>query len=420
MLPKFLAKIHRRRKTPWGALVLTGVIVLIVTTLLPTQDVASSASIMFLFLFFLVNLCVIKIRRSMGDELTYGFLMPLFPLFPILAIVCQLTLAVWLVHMSLIAWIIAPAWIFVGFIIYQVYSKSHTITTEDEILVLEEEKLAESDRYRVMVSVANPDNAIELVRNAYRLCRAKEAQVDLIHMVPVPVSVALADARRYMEPGKEALVEAMLYLSMHFPLNTTTRYCRSIGRGIVSAIREKKTKMLILGWHGRRRSRYFSLGSKIDPIIEQSPCDVVVMRDCGGEEEFTNVLVPVGGGPNSAFALEVATILAHPEKRKITVLNVDTGQYSYDVESFLEAQCERLDIARRDFEVKTVKSRSAVYTILKESKDIDLVVMGATNKPVLYRFTRQTLPEKIACRCPKPLVMVKKGVGVTSWIKKWI
>jgi len=420
MLPRFLARIHKVRNIPIGALSLTTVIVLAVTTILPTKDVASSASIMFLFLFFLVNLCVIKIRRSMADELTYGFLMPLFPLFPILAIIFQLTLAVWLVHMSLIAWVVAPAWIIAGFLIYQTYSKSHTITTEDEISVLEEEKLAESDRYRVMVSVANPDNALELVRNAYRLCSAKDAQVDLIHMVPVPESVGLADARKYMEPGQEALVEAMLYLSIHFPLSTTVRYCRSIARGIVSAIREKKTEMLILGWHGKPASKYFSLGSKLDPIIEQSPCNVVVMKDCGGEDEFTNVLVPVGGGPNAGFALEIAAILAHPEKRKITALTVDTGKYSFDIESFLDVQCENLGLERNIFEGKTIKSRSAVYAIQKESKNHDLVVMGATNKPMLYRFTHQTLPEKIACRCSKPLVMVKRSIGVTSWIKRWI
>ena len=355
----------------------------------------------------------------MADELSYGFLMPLFPLFPILAIICQVTLAVWLIHMSLAAWIVAPVWIISGFVIYQVYSKSHTITTEDEILVLEEEKLAESDRYRIMVSVANPDNAIELVRNAYRLCRAKEAQVELIHMVPVPDTVGLADARKYMEPGKEALAEAMLYLSIHFPLSTTIRYCRNIARGIVSAIRERKTKMLVLGWHGKA-SKGFSLGSKIDPIIEQAPCNVVVMKDCGGNDEFTNVLVPVGGGPNAAFALEIAAIIANPQNRKITALAVDTGKQTFDIERFLDLQCEHLNLPREIFGAKIVKSRSPVYTILKESKNHDLVVIGATNKSMLYRLGRQSLPEKIASRCDRPIVMVKAGVGVRSWLKRWL
>ena len=116
MLPPFFAKISQKRKTPWVALLGTGVIIIFVVVFLPTMDVASSASIMFLFLFFLVNICVIKIRRNMSNELTYGFYMPLFPLFPIIAIICQAVLAVWLVNMSWIAWIVAPVWIFSGII----------------------------------------------------------------------------------------------------------------------------------------------------------------------------------------------------------------------------------------------------------------------------------------------------------------
>ena len=148
----------------------------------------------------------------MADELTYGFIMPLFPLFPLLAIILQVFLAVWLIHMSFTAWIIAPIWIILGIIIYNAYSKHNAITTEEEILVLEEEKIRESDKYRIMVAVANPDNALQLVDSTYRICGAKDAQVELIHMVPVPDQVALRDAERYLEPGKEGLVEAMLYL----------------------------------------------------------------------------------------------------------------------------------------------------------------------------------------------------------------
>ncbi len=55
MLPPFFAKIANKRKTPWVALLGTGVIILIVVLFLPTMDVASSASIMFLFLFFMVK-----------------------------------------------------------------------------------------------------------------------------------------------------------------------------------------------------------------------------------------------------------------------------------------------------------------------------------------------------------------------------
>lgn len=423
MLPPIFASIHKVRNTPYGALICTGIIVIIGAVLLPTKDVASSASIMFLFLFFMVNLCVIKIRRSMADELTYGFIMPLFPLFPILAIICQVVLAIWLVHMSLIAWIIAPIWILSGIIIYHAYSRSRAVATEDEILILDEQKHHEEnieDRYSIMVAVANPANANQLIQSTYRLCDAKKAQVELIHMVPVPHQVSLTDAEKYTQPGKEGLLEVMLSLSMHFPISTTLRYCRNIARGIVSAIREKKIKMLVLGWHGGPTTNVFNLGSKIDPIIEQAPCNVVVLKDCGGNKVFKKALVPLAGGPNGKFALEIASILTNPDGGKVTALTIDTGRYQLNLEEYLDEQVKQLEIPRHHFNSKTVKAKSAVMAILKEAKNYDVVVLGTTHKSPLFQIARRSLPEKIAFRCAKPVVIVKSDVGVRSWIRRWI
>lgn len=152
--------------------------------------------------------------------------------------------------MSVIAWIVGPLWIFGGFIIYHVYSKSRALATKGEILVFEEAPAPKTGQYRIMVAVANPDNAVALVRNTYKLGGAKKARVELIHMVPVPDPVPLTDSEKYMLEGREGILEAMMSLAMHFPISTTIRYCRNFARGIVSALREKKTHMLIMGWHG--------------------------------------------------------------------------------------------------------------------------------------------------------------------------
>ncbi|MBN1765207.1 MAG: amino acid permease [Sedimentisphaerales bacterium] len=427
MLPRLFASIHKRRKTPYGALLGAAAIIIIVITVLPTTDVASSASIMFLFLFFMVNLCVIKIRRNMADELTYGFIMPLFPVFPVLAILCQVVLAAWLVHMSLLAWIIAPAWIITGLIMYHTWSKSRAITTADEILVLEERKLYDKneikEKYPIMVAVANPVNAASLVKGTYRLCGAKDAQVELIHMVPVPDQVSLHDAEKYSEPGKEAMLLAMRKLSKHFPISTTLRYCRSIARGIVSALRQKRVKMLVMGWHGRPSTSLFYLGATIDPIIERAPCNVVVLKDYGEDKMFKHVLVPLAGGPNGPLALEIAAILCDHsagDGDSITVFTVDTGRRVFDLDTFIDEQTRRLHLERKRFQSKVVKSRNPVRAILDEAKNHDLVVMGTTQKPILFQFAGTSIPEIIARHCEKPIVMVKSDVGVRSWIKRWI
>ena len=66
----------------------------------------------------LINISVIKIRKDMGDELTYGFLMPIFPYIPIVALVLQLVLAILLFELSLLAWMSAGLWIVAGIVMY--------------------------------------------------------------------------------------------------------------------------------------------------------------------------------------------------------------------------------------------------------------------------------------------------------------
>jgi len=422
MLPPYFARISPTRRTPYGALSVTAVLVFAVAIALRPKHAGATASIMFLFLFFVVNLCVIRIRRNMGDELTYGYLMPLFPLFPVLAIGCQVLLAGAIVTESWIAWAIALVWVPLGVVTYRAYSRHHAVATADEIHVLEERRAEPGEGYRIMVAVANPDNALSMIRTTYKLCGAKDARVELVHMVPVPEQVPLTDADRYMLEGKEGILETMLYLAPQFPLSTTIRYCRNIARGIVSAVREKRADMLILGWHGRRRrSRVFRIGSTVDPIIERAPCDVVVLKDCGGNRTFRRVLVPVAGGPNSPFALEVAGILAEPADGEITVLTVGGRKTKgFDLNEFVAAQLERNPSLQGRVWGKTVWGRDVVGTILQQAEDYDLVVLGCTSEPILRRMAHYPVPETVAQRCGKPLVMVKAGRGLRSWVKRWI
>ncbi len=422
MLPPAMAKISKKRKTPWVALLGTGAIVIFVAVFLKTMDVASSASIMFLFLFFLVNICVIKIRRNMSDELQYGFMMPFFPFLPILAIIFQILLVLNLHSVSRTAIIIGPSWVLLGLIVYHVYSKKHAITTEDEITVLEDEKIeisgSETD-YRILVPVANPDNALSLVKTTYKISAAKNAEVNLLHMVKVPDQVPLSDADRYMLVGKEAIVEIMLYLAPLFPVNTTIRYCRNIARGIVSAIREKHTNMLIMGWHGKIKSREYSLGSTLDPVIERSPCDVVILKDCGNLTA-NRILVPIAGGPNCKFALEMAHILAENNDSEIVAFNVAGGKHTIDLNALVEHTEKSCNIPEGRFEIKIKRHKDVIDAILEEAKDYDLVVVGSTGQSMINQFFNPSIPEALADKCRKPFVMVKAASGIRSWVKWWV
>ena len=104
----------------------------------------------------------------------------------------------------------------------------------------------------------------------------------------------------------------------------------------------------------------------------------------------------------------------------VTAFSVDTGRGPVNIDQFIEDNSKKFDFRRENLKTKNVRAKSAVKAILKEARNHDLVVLGTTNKPLLAQMGRMSIPEKIACRTPKPVVMVKSGTGVRSWIKRWI
>jgi amino acid transporter len=419
MLPPAVARLSPTRRTPHIALLVTGALVIAIAVFLPVIDVASSASMMFLFLFFLVNLCVIRIRRHMGDEMTYGFVMPLFPFVPIAAIAVQILLAAWMFHMSWIACVVAPAWVLGGAGIYVLYSRRRAVRTQDEIVVLKDEPAPPKKNYRVLVAVGNPENALGLVTHCYRFCQARNAEVEVVHMVPVPPQVPLTDASTYALPGEEAIAEAMLYLAPQFTFGSTMRYCRNPARGIVSAAAERKADLLILGWRGHRR-RGFTLGSTVDPVMELAPCDVAVFKNCKART-YERILVPYAGGPNSAFALETAAILGDPEKGRVTLFHVaQPGRTTLDAEAFLDENAPKVGLPRGRIEAKYEVARDVLGTLLRQAEEHDLVVIGATRERLFQRMAMGSLPEAFARLYSKALVMVKARHPIKSLVSKWL
>lgn len=416
MLPPFFARISPRRRSPWVALLFTGGLVISMALFLPILEVASCASIMFLFLFLLVNLCAIKIRRNMGDELEYGYRMPLFPLFPVLAILFQLFMAYHLHEASRLSWIIAPSWVGLGLLIYLGYSRQRVQPSQNEVFVLEETRPMVAEGYRIMVAVANPANARDLLKTTYRLCGAKDASVELTHVVPVPVHVPLAEADKHMRTGREGIIEVMKGLGPEFSIGTNLRYCRNIARGILMATKEKRTNLLVMGWRGHPHSRRFRLGSTIDPIIERAPCRVVLTKGCNATS-YKRVLVATSGGPNGGLAFEIASILTDEEEGELTLFAVGQG---HNLAGFVEENRNRLAIPMERVQTREVNARDVVGAILREAREHDLLVIGCTRVPLLRRLRSLPIPERVARNCPKPLVMVNVPGYIQGWLNRWV
>ncbi|QAU11552.1 amino acid permease [Halorubrum sp. BOL3-1] len=94
-LPGRLGRIHHEYGTPFVALLASGAIMLVATVAAPIRLVGNLASLFSLLGFVVVNLAVIKLRRTQPD-LSRPFEVPFYPIPPILGIALNLLLGVYI------------------------------------------------------------------------------------------------------------------------------------------------------------------------------------------------------------------------------------------------------------------------------------------------------------------------------------
>ena len=418
-LPRIFSRISKRTRIPDIALLFSSIIIVGTAIVLPVEDVASGADIMFLLTFILVNLAVIMIRKERGDELNYGYVMPFFPYIPIIAIIAQIILAIWLIDISIISWIVSGIWIISGFIIYYAYSRAKAVE-EEEVTVLREVRELVRKEYQILVPVANPANAAKLMNYATRIARDKDGEMLVMSMAIVPEQTPLSEAKRFVAGSEEAINEALKHAPEDIPLSSTVRYGHNAARGIIGAIKEHDSNMVILGWRGRSRLRDFALGSTIDPVIERASCDAIVVK-LGPDIQPKKILVPVAGGPHSPLALEIASIMAESFGAEITMVHVlgrgitEQQAREYMIAPILESLEDKSKIAS----IKFIEQGDVADLIIAESRDYDMVIVGSAEGKLSRQVIFGSIPERIGKESDKIVMMVKKNLGIRSWVQKW-
>jgi APA family basic amino acid/polyamine antiporter len=117
-LPKILAHVHPLHRTPYRAIQITGIIMLIATLTMPIKDIAAAADITFLLVFIIVCASVIRLRKRWPEK-HRPFRVAFVPLLPGIGILAGLLLSLALVKISLLAWLTTIAWLLTGLVLHK-------------------------------------------------------------------------------------------------------------------------------------------------------------------------------------------------------------------------------------------------------------------------------------------------------------
>jgi len=266
---------------------------------------------------------------------------------------------------------------------------------------------------RVVIPVANPLTAEELIRIGAALMEPRTGELTALGIVEVPEGMPLSEGATHARQARRLLQKVLDYVPEGVTIHPLVRIGRHAAAGIVEAATEQEADLLIFGWGGKsgpgRDGATPAISPTIDEVVREAPCDIAVVKQRGARE-INRILVPVRGGPHAELALRFANALAHRHDAVVSVMHVVPA----GVTEAVRAQAERAlaTFARQHVTARSEPILREAHTvraaILREADRADLVVLGASaasDDPGGSLFG--ALPEAIAQRA-KPTVIVVK------------
>lgn len=381
---------------------------------------------MFLLSFAMTNAAMILIRLREPD-LPRGYKAPLFPWLPILGIVSNLGLAIYLFTFQPMTWYVGLAWVAIGAIVYLAYTVRAGEREERlPVKILHEERLVPKE-YKVLLPMANVEQARMLGILGAAIAKEHDGEVLALHVVQVPVQLSISDGRMFLREGKPILEVAIRQArEVDVPVHTMIRLDRHISRAITDTARRRRVDLMLLGWPGRTASPRNAFGSVIDLVAINPPCDLAVVR-FRKRRSPRRILVPTSGGVNTELAISLAIDQARSYAARTGEQPVVTLLYiCFPADACPEVRARGFELLRSlasgfdyPMEVMVLLDDDIVDGIVKESAQHDLVVIGTTGERLFEQVLFGTIPERVALRAPVTVMMVKGYKGpVRSWIRR--
>lgn len=381
--PVIFKVINSSTKTPIFSILITGVIIVFTVAVQNLEHISTVISIFSLTGYTLVNIALIIFRKK-KPNIERKFKAPLYPLTPIIGILVNIFLVIQLARSDIYALIISVAIICIGLIYFYwgiptLEKAPKGISTLDvPILQIKSDEL-QKQMDKVFIPVANPKTVDALLNLGIKIAKKeKNTQLVPLHVTNVPDLIPLdsnyLDFKKKIEKFDKVLNKLIKFEEKNFDVvKTMVVFGRDTFRGIISAVKEEKPSLLIMGWHPSGLANNMR-GGIITKILEKAPTDICLLKD-NNLRDIKNILFPYGGGRYSQLTAKVVKRIAKAHNAKITVVKIVDELHN---EEELQNQIKfAMDELGEDIDVKIVKGK-LTDEVVKLSKDFDLLVVGAS------------------------------------------
>lgn len=440
-LPGHFEDIHSSWGTPYktvlftGALILTYIVVFGIVFYdspgplgtgalfglnLGIQGITSFANVLLLTGLTIVNVALIASRRRYPD-VDRGFEVPFVPYLPAIAVVANVLLLFNIGLIPLAMGLIAEG---IGVLAWfgWVSRAPGTETPDEQTPTVASEHAPESREYEILVPVINMENVERLMRTATDIAADNDGEVLVMSAVTVPEQTPLREGRNRMD-DQRAIVNRALDIGAEtdVPVSGTIRIGHEPETVILNTVESRDSEAVLMGWGGQpSRRRDVVVGSTVDDVLTDAPCDVFVERvDEDSDGKVDSILVPTAGGPHAELAAETSRTIARSTGATLEFVYVVDPDDPEDREKGEELLEDVLEHAETDgAETTLLEGEDVTETIVAESEDYDLTVIGATRSNLFERLVLGEIPQQVGERAENTVIMTKRNLKLGSWLRR--
>ncbi len=376
--PRSLSRLSRWR-TPYVSILMIAVISGLVTIIGLVDFLSFISSAGYMFVLFWASLAMILLRKKYPD-IDRPFKVPLYPLTPILAALSGVLIVAFANPRALLFLGAVIVILSIGFYISRHYRRKGLIQAQLEEAV---------GGGRLLIAAINPSTAVGLVELASRLAEHQEdTSISLMSVIKVPSTSTNDEISAIIQKSKAARnvlcdLTAPIAQKRNVAISAKIKVANNVESAIYKELQSPNpVRLVMLGWPSEDTKLKIP-HNIIKEVMVNARKDVVILRN-RGIDSIHKILVPIAGGPNSHFVLNLATALAYQQGVRATVLHLTPEgldeEKMEDAALFIQEIVEDVLNAIPDWlDIRVAAASSVSEGIQHEIKagQYDLLIIGA-------------------------------------------
>lgn len=264
--------------------------------------------------------------------------------------------------------------------------------------------------FRVLVPLGGEEKNETLLDLASALAGIQHGEVIVLNIAPDATSAEhLADKLQHYKPA----------IGDPAPVHLLFQHTPDVGDAIVHTALRQRCELLMVGWRGWTRNQQAIMGTVLDPVLNEAVCDVAVVHD-RGLLEVRRILLPAAGGPNMKTAARLAHDLARAFDAELHLMNVVArAEDEKRGHEFIDNALRGIHDIAVSVDRYVVVSEDTVQTIVEESAQYDLLLIGGSHRNWRGQIRRGNMVAKIVRNCnPTSIVVSARQSRIGSWLSR--